>query len=245
MHSQQSEQPGFFSRSLSLAIKHITLHGLRYSVAALWREIWFDLARGVETSAPQYHLQSPHSIPYQGADPKVVAKLLQALPPRALASTFIDFGCGKGRALLLALEHGFNAVTGVEIAPGLAAVCRRNLLKANKQHTHLKVRVIEADATTFALPAGPLTAFFFNPFHGPPLEQVALNLANHARQNASEVWLIYVNPLHLKAFTERGFNTVHTLSHRGTLLATIAHIEGGVGDNTFLSATASATGLNT
>lgn len=40
---------------------------------------------------------------------------------------FLDLGCGKGRALLLASEYPFRQVTGMELHPGLAAVARRNL----------------------------------------------------------------------------------------------------------------------
>lgn len=214
-----------FRRNIQIAIKYIGVHGLRYSAASFWREIWFDLARGVDTTRPEHPSGSPHSVHYQGADPKVVKQLLRGLPPRAKESTFIDFGCGKGRVLLLALEHGFNDVLGIEISPELSLRCRQNLARAAQQHPDSKVVLMEADAAEIELPPGPVTAFFFNPFHGPPLERVAQNLASNAEKNGAEVWLVYLNPLHAEVFVRQGFSTIQDLSHENNHLAILAHKE--------------------
>lgn len=225
MSLKHSAPRGLLSRSLEIAAKHINRHGLRYSIASFLREIWFDLSHGVDTTALHGSVDHPHSVHYQGADPRLVKQLLRSLPPRARASTFVDFGCGKGRALLLALEHGFQEVVGVEIAPDLASICRRNLAKATRAHPRTPARVIEADATTFVPPAGAVSAFFFNPFHGPPLEQVVTNIVTASRHSGAEAWLIYINPLHLDPFLAGGFKIVHTLTHRQTLLAVTAHLQ--------------------
>lgn len=227
MSLKHSAAGGLFSRSLEIASKHINLHGLRYSMASFLREIWFDLSHGVDTTTLHRSVDHPHSVHYQGADPRLVKELLRSLPPRARASTFVDFGCGKGRALLLALEHGFQEVIGVEIAPDLAAICRRNLAKSTRAHNFTNARVIESDATTFVPPLGAVSAFFFNPFHGPPLERVATNLASASQHSGAEIWLIYINPLHLEPFLARGFKLAHTLMHRQTTLAVIAHLQPG------------------
>lgn len=44
-----------------------------------------------------------------------------ALPKRA---TFVDFGAGKGRVLLLAAQYGFARVIGVEFAADLSRIAR-------------------------------------------------------------------------------------------------------------------------
>ena len=212
-------------RNIEIAIKHIGVHGLRYCAASFWREIWFDLARGVDTTRPEHPGGSPHSVHYQGADPKVVKQLLGGLPPQAKESTFIDFGCGKGRVLLLAIEHGFKSILGVEISPELSACCRRNLARATKPHPCSNVVLMEADAAKIELPPGPVTAFFFNPFHGPPLERVAQNLAENADKNSAEIWLIYLNPMHVEVFVRHGFRVFHALKHGNTDLAILARKE--------------------
>ena len=206
-----------------IAVKHIQVRGLRYSAASFWRELWFDLTRGIDTTFPEQLSPSAHSVHYQGADPSLVNQLLQRLPSRAKTSTFIDFGSGKGRVLLLAMEHGFAKVIGVEISPDLSAICRRNLKRFTLKHPASNLDVIETDAATLKLPPGPLTAFFFNPFHGPPLEQVAENLASHADIHGAEVWLIYINPIHSNVFLERGFTHLHSIEHEDATVAVLAH----------------------
>jgi SAM-dependent methyltransferase len=213
-------------RNIEIAIKHVRVHGLRYCAASFWREIWFDLARGVDTMLPEHPDASPHSVHYQGADPKVVKQLLSVLPNRAKASTFIDFGCGKGRVLLLALEHGFQKVLGVEISTELSVLCRQNLARTKPRYDGSNVALLEADAATVELPPGPVTAFLFNPFHGPPLETVAQNLRAHAERNSCEVWLIYLNPIHLQVFVRHGFKVFHALKHEDIPLAYLAHQAG-------------------
>src|SRR5262249_45426157 len=53
--------------------------------------------------------------------------LLQRLPIRHNDFVFIDAGCGKGRALLLASMFPFARIVGVEISPVTAEIARKNL----------------------------------------------------------------------------------------------------------------------
>jgi hypothetical protein len=56
--------------------------------------------------------------PYQPTRLRFVRQVLSALrPPQEGA--FVDFGCGKGRVLLLAADYGYRRVTGVEFAKEL------------------------------------------------------------------------------------------------------------------------------
>ena len=209
---------------LSIAIKHLSRHGLRYSAASLWRELRFDLANGVDTTTPHYPARSAHSVHYQGADPQTVQEIFALLPPKAKTATFVDFGCGKGRVLILARQNGFKHVIGIEIAPELATICQRNLAKAPCTRDREQVQIIQTDAATFRPPPGVVCAFFFNPFHGPPLHRVISNLRENAECSRSEVWVIYVNPVHLNSFLEQGFKIIHSLTYRQNPLAVIAHL---------------------
>lgn len=44
--------------------------------------------------------------------------------PRA---TFIDIGCGEGRVLLMAAEHGFRKIIGIDLAADLCLTARGNV----------------------------------------------------------------------------------------------------------------------
>lgn len=210
-------------RHFAIAIKHLRQHGFCYSAASFLREIHFDLKNGVHTVALASPLSIPHAVSYQGADPQVIRDLLAALPQSARESHFLDYGCGKGRALLVAIQHGFRQLTGIEIDPNLMATCKSNLSKVAGNSSDVRVDFFEGDASLFHPPSGKVTAFFYNPFSGPPLREVAHRLKANANLPGSEVWILYINPLHLSVFTALGFKTVHTLKHRKTTLAIIAH----------------------
>jgi SAM-dependent methyltransferase len=40
---------------------------------------------------------------------------------------FIDVGCGKGKAVLMAMEYGFKHVIGIDFSPELCELARRNV----------------------------------------------------------------------------------------------------------------------
>lgn len=113
------------------------------------------------------------------------------------AYSFLDLGAGMGRALLLAAEHPFRAVVGVELHPTLARIARRNLaLWRAMGRVEAPTRVCCRDAATFPLPPGPCLVFLFNPFGAPVLRRLLRNWKNGLAGQAGPVDLLYVNDEH-------------------------------------------------
>jgi SAM-dependent methyltransferase len=106
--------------------------------------------------------------------------------------SFLDFGCGKGRMLLLAVEAGFGAVIGVEFAPELVRVAMENLRFYRGRRR--RPTIFCADATTFPIPMGPVVLFMFNPFKGPVLEAVADNIKRSFSEHPREMFVVYLVP---------------------------------------------------
>src|SRR5438105_11506431 len=65
--------------------------------------------------------------PHIAVDPDEFAAALDAIDLDLSRLTFIDLGCGKGRALMLAAEHPFRRIIGVEFAEPLVATARANI----------------------------------------------------------------------------------------------------------------------
>src|SRR5215469_15996860 len=83
-------------------------------------------------------------------------------PARIEDYTFIDLGCGKGRALLLASRLPFREVIGIELNPQLAAIAQRNADHwQSLGEARSPIRILVGDATAPALPAGPTLLFFY------------------------------------------------------------------------------------
>ena len=109
--------------------------------------------------------------------------------------TFVDLGCGKGRALLLASRYAFHAIVGVELDPTLAAIAQANLhaFQAPWQQCRSLV-ALQADATAFELPPTAMLLYLYHPFLAPALKRVLRRLERSLRQHPRELWLVYINP---------------------------------------------------
>jgi len=116
--------------------------------------------------------------------------LLDASPLRPQQVTFVDVGAGMGRVVLLAARRAFRRVVGIEISPALVEIARDNLASAHGAERAAKdVRVVAADAASFAFPRGDLVVYLYNPFRAPVLERMLANLL--AADDAREIVLLY------------------------------------------------------
>jgi hypothetical protein len=110
--------------------------------------------------------------------------------------TFIDLGSGKGRTLLMASDHPFRRILGVELLPSLHEIAQQNLRQYKSESQRCFVlESICGDATAFHLPADPLVIFLFNPFPESGMRQVVANLDQSLREHPRPVYVLYHNPL--------------------------------------------------
>lgn len=79
--------------------------------------------------------------------------------------SFVDYGAGKGRAMLLAAQYPFTAVGGIEFAEELHDDATMNI--AQFPRSRMKCRNVECvldDAVAIAPLEGEVVHYFFNPF---------------------------------------------------------------------------------
>ena len=107
--------------------------------------------------------------------------------------TFVDFGSGKGRVLLLASEYSYNKVIGIEFSRTLHLVAENNI-KIWQRLGRIKCRNIHStciDATEFNLPQEPLVLFFFTPFDASIANQVVNRINVDFKKNARPIQIVY------------------------------------------------------
>jgi hypothetical protein len=122
---------------------------------------------------------------------RVMVALLRA-EVRPSEFTLVDYGCGKGRALLLAIESGFRAAAGVEFHPELAREAAENLRHYRGRRGVASVH--HGNAADFPVPPGPVVCYLFNPFSGPVLEAVADNIGRSFAEDPRPMYIAYLNP---------------------------------------------------
>jgi len=121
---------------------------------------------------------------------------------------FIDFGCGKGKALLLAARRPFKRIIGVELAPELVDVARRNVAQYVKRSGGADVfELVCADAAEYRIPHDPAVFFFFNPFRAETMRPVLDNIRRSLEAAPREIYVIYKYPLLRSVLDECGFLT--------------------------------------
>lgn len=120
--------------------------------------------------------------------------------------SFIDFGSGKGRVVLMASEFPFIRSMGVEMSPLLHAAAEQNIRTFRSPRQKCQdVRSINGDATTLEIPDGPIVAFFFNPFDDVILSQVMANMQAAWDASPRDMICIYHNPVHRDLFDDSDF----------------------------------------
>jgi SAM-dependent methyltransferase len=166
------------------------------------REIRFDRRHGVQTrGVRQYRGDIDGVHGYMPIRPRTFRRALAAAGAPAGELTFVDLGCGKGAALVLASEYGFRRVVGVEFDGELAGVAARNLRESpTVRRSGARAEVVHADATRYGLPDEPLLVYLYNPFAGPTLQGVVDNVAASLRAAPRDLWVVYVYPLERHRF---------------------------------------------
>lgn len=163
----------------------------------------FDKRYGIKTSGflPGSVLRLADSdkkntahIGYLGVQPSIIRRALNLLPQHNNA-TFVDLGCGKGRALAVASEFPFRSVIGVELSPELVRVARKNAqVMAQNVPEQASITVVKSNALDYALPGGDLVIFLYNPFGEHLIRELLVKIETALLQDVS-VWVLYINPV--------------------------------------------------
>ena len=110
--------------------------------------------------------------------------------------TFVDYGAGKGRAMLLAAEHPFAAIAGVEFAAELHDNAQMNIAQYPRSKMRCRnVECVLVDAVEVGPPVGASVHFFFDPFAREVFAEVLNNLVMAYRLKPRRLYLILVDPV--------------------------------------------------
>jgi SAM-dependent methyltransferase len=109
--------------------------------------------------------------------------------------TFLDLGCGKGRAVLLASQLGFREAVGVELNEGLAEIARANAaMWTAAGKTKSPIRIEYGDATEVDWPSGPCLVYLYNPFAEPVMRVVVEAMLERFGDRRDELEIVYQKP---------------------------------------------------
>lgn len=122
---------------------------------------------------------------YSPTHSRVLRHILRHLDVDYPSTTFVDIGCGKGRAVLLATQFPFRKVVGVELSPVTSTIARKNLevFVAGSEAKCADVEILNRSALEYVLPNDSDVAFYlFHPFNSEILERFVEHVADQVRQ---------------------------------------------------------------
>lgn len=176
----------------------------------------FDVRYGVDTSGlvDGRDLHSGHQndrfiTAYFGVPPSRLANAFELWQRTSERSTseyrFIDVGCGKGRAVLLASQFGFRDVFGIELQPKLAEIASENVQRWQEQKSvpmNLSILCGDGPSLLPKLLAGPVLIYLYNPFHAPVLRALLEGIINQSETISGPVDVLYLYPEYEEVFSE-------------------------------------------
>lgn len=112
--------------------------------------------------------------------------------------TFVDFGCGKGRAMMLAAQHGFRSVTGVELSPAFCRKAERNLELFQSRTGEARFEVLCGDAGEYEVREQDRVFYFYDPFDDELIERCLEKIEASLARCPRDVSVLYHNSLALR-----------------------------------------------
>ena len=166
-------------------------------------DIWFDRKFGYETvdqvDIERLHIANSNRSHGKGYQPTGVSAFQQIIEqvelPRDVG--FVDYGCGKGRVLLLAAQAGFSNVVGVEWSAELCEIAESNVSRFSATaEVPAKIRVVHSDAAAWEPDPDISVFYFFLPFDEHLMREVLSRIVRSIRTFPRRAWVIYNVPTH-------------------------------------------------
>ncbi len=146
-----------------------------------------------------------HASIYQPINYYIAEALFERLGEKHKQTGFLDAGCGKGRAMVMALHFGFRRASGFDISPEMCYDALTNLEAIENVFPDALWEVVCEDATKYRIDENIGVIFLFNPFDEvimkPFIAQVMKSLVQHSRP----MMILYANPQCKKLWIQAGF----------------------------------------
>jgi SAM-dependent methyltransferase len=122
----------------------------------------------------------------------------------------LDYGSGKGGALMTLAKFPFSKITGIELSPDLVVIAQKNLKGIGAG----RITMIVDDAVNLTDLEEFNYFYFFNPFPAAVMSAVIKNIAGSLARKPRKVILIYFNPeFHDSVVTNAPFIKVNEFHH--------------------------------
>jgi len=196
-NADMSHQNGILYKS-TVFFKSLKDNGIRATVRKIWQRIEYK-RKGIDFSTQNIydltrvgeHQEHGTALVSTSIDflTQLMSDLEKLIEKSLKRDVFVDYGSGKGAAIIHAKQIGFKRTIGVEFAKELHEQAVENIEKLKLEN----VESLYADATTYTLPNDISLIYFFNPFDEFVMKKVIDNIMKQKDSFENDVYVIYGN----------------------------------------------------
>ena len=171
--------------------------GLVFLFNSIIERIWFASHRKSSISLINLNVieadldNKKHSTFYLPTPIIPFLKLMKKLKNLPSDSVFVDYGAGKGRAMLMASECGFSKIKGLEFSSSLYELAKKNIQDYTKKTGKNNFEILHIDVSTYKVQKEDNFFYFFNPFNEFILKKCINNIHLSLKENPRKALLIY------------------------------------------------------
>ncbi len=172
------------------------IKGYYYQLITNYNEKKFQVETKGWISTKQLGIHHPESVEYSSVYYSHLYEMFNKLPVDKSNSTLLDYGCGKGRVIVLAASYQYKKIIGIELS-NLIDIAKNNISKMKHRKT-ANIELKQCNAEDFNVPSDVNIIFFFNPFTGSTLKNVTKNIHSSYKLNPRKLYIIYFNNDHFE-----------------------------------------------
>jgi hypothetical protein len=161
-----------------------------------WRELHFGIRTRGQTTAVEFRPDGSIWKNYAPIGYRSFEAVMDRITVRPGQDVFIDYGAGRGRAVVLAATRPFRRVLGVEVRAEFAAAARANLRRAARRLLCPQVEIVEADGVDVGVPDDATMLHLFDPFAGTTLERLVDEIHASLRRRPRVITILFADDHH-------------------------------------------------
>ena len=202
----------------------VATNWLYYKVLNVWHESRFDRRFGVRTgfivaandlSFDDLKVQR-QAVRYRPTPPFTIIQGLKKLERLSgmdfSKESFVDYGCGAGRVIIIAAQSGFGNVTGLELSPPLIETCRANIAQYASVNPTSNLTVLKKNAALYEPPTNATVFFFFVPFGAEVYKDVMTRITESVAKRPRTIYIVEIgSELRSFDFEEHGCRLIGTV----------------------------------
>ncbi len=177
---------------------------------------YWERRLGVRTSGmvelSSLGIHNEDSIEYTPMGYHALFSVLRRIPLAVSDVSFLDYGSGKGRAIVVAATFPFRRVVGVDMSENLNRVARANIERMRHKKAGA-VEVLQCNAREYEVGEEINLIYCFNAFLGDTLEQVVKNILVSHKRWPRTIYIVYFNKVHFERIIDRpeyvGIRRIH------------------------------------